>query len=567
MRTRGLCFAALVVALPASALYACGSKGGGSDFGDGGSSSGGSSGGSDGSLGGDSALCLTCGDGGHFDGIAPVFEDGGFSAGDCDGGGCSFPPPGAPTCANAPPINISYPTDDTLVPPNMNVISVMWTPFGSAYKTFEVDFTNGITYMHVVTKCATQTVDTEQPPKPSGGCELQLDPAMWSFLAGHNAGQDFLKVTVRGTTDGTCASTSTNTVSLGFGQQPILGAIYYWKSTVTASGTGGDVWVKSWGDSTPEQNITVGFRHVQRLPLALARRPAHGPQQRRLRLGRRVHRHELVAHRHDDPDADRLRDDGAVRRELPGLRHVLPRPQPVPLVERLHGRKRRNRRRDRTTCTSYDGTSGTLLTTATAAPPAMATMPDWSPDGKSVVFVAPQAIAKWTGVYGDSLDDDTHVFGGSLYTMPYSGGSFGPASVFLMSGGENNYYPSYSPDGSFVVFNRAALDNSAGSLTACKASGMQASCPNDSFSNPNARLMLMKNMAGSTPVDLANANGSPASSPLAWSNSWPSGRRSCRATRGTSCSGSPSRPRATTASACATTRRGCSSATRRTPRS
>jgi hypothetical protein len=46
-------------------------------------------------------------------------------------------------------------------------------------------------------------------------------------------------------------------------------------------------------------------------------------------------------------------------------------------------------------------------------------------------------------------------------------------------------------------------------------------CPNDSFSNPAARMMVTKNTAGSTPIDLEAANGSPAASPVAWSNSWP----------------------------------------------
>ena len=42
-------------------------------------------------------------------GYVPPFEDGGFTAGDRDGGGCTFPGPGAPTCANAPAINCGDP--------------------------------------------------------------------------------------------------------------------------------------------------------------------------------------------------------------------------------------------------------------------------------------------------------------------------------------------------------------------------------------------------------------------------------------------------------------------------
>jgi hypothetical protein len=163
----------------------------------------------------------------------------------------------------------------------------------------------------------------------------------------------------------------------------------------------------------------------------------------------------------------------------------------------------------------YDGNTCGMLPTDTVSGQTLSTMPDWSPDGKSVVFVVPQAYGSWDG---NSRTDDDHVFAGSLFTMPYTGnGAFGAASPLLMSGGENNYYPSYSPDGTLLVFNRAAQDMSAGSLTGC-AGGF---CPNDSFSNPKARLMILKLAQGSSAVDLGNANGSPSASPLAWSNSWP----------------------------------------------
>jgi hypothetical protein len=99
------------------------------------------------------------GDGGSGDGGMLPFEDAGFTAPDCPG--CTFPKKGAPPCASGtPPITVIYPNDGVLVPPNMNVISVHWTPFGAAFKEFEVDFDNGVTFVHVVTKCAAQTMDS-----------------------------------------------------------------------------------------------------------------------------------------------------------------------------------------------------------------------------------------------------------------------------------------------------------------------------------------------------------------------------------------------------------------------
>jgi len=516
MRISGLCFTALVVFLPASALYACGSNGGNSG-GPGGSGSSSGAGG-DGGVGPD-GTCLTCGsDGGGADGyIPPVFEDGGFSAGDCDAGGCTFPPPGAPACANAPPINIAYPVDGTLVPPNMNVISVMWTPFGSAFKAFEVDFTNQYTYMHVVTTCATQTVDTEQPtPVASGGCELQLDPTMWNFVASHNAGGDPVKITVRGTTDGMCASTSTTSVNLSFAHDPILGAIYYWKSTITANGVGGQVWVKSWGDTVPEQDVTSAYGASCNGCHALSRD------------GQR-----MVINSDDDDSDDEYGDtlssliDMSTKMPIGGMTGGrIPGNMPPGFAtfypdhtRFLHSNGYGPSQPPANEFPQYDGNSGAMLPTVSVAGQTLSTMEDWSPDGKGVVFVIPQAYGSWDG---NSRTDDDHIFGGSLYTIPYTGnGAFGAASLLLKSGGENNYYPSYSPDGTLFVFDRAAQNTSVSGLTGCTGSGAQTQCPNDSFSNPNARLMVLKNAPSSSPVDLGNANGSPAASPLAWSNSWP----------------------------------------------
>jgi hypothetical protein len=335
---------------------------------------------------------------------------------------------------------------------------------------------------------------------------------MWNFVASHNAGGDPVKITVRGTTDGMCASTSSTSVNLAFSHDPILGAIYYWKSTITTSGVGGQVWVKSWGDSTPEQDVTSAYGASCNGCHALSRD------------GQR-----MVINSDDDDSDDEYGDtlssliDMASKMPIGGMTGGrIPGNMPPGFAtfypdhtRFLHSNGYGPSQGPANEFLQYDGNTCGMLPTVNVSGQTLSTMPDWSPDGKSVVFVVPQAYGSWRG--GARTDDD-HVFAGSLYTMPYMGnGAFGAASPLLMSGGENNYYPSYSPDGTLLVFDRAVQDMSAGSLTGC-AGGF---CPNDSFSNPKARLMLLKLAQGSSPVDLGNANGSPASSPLAWSNSWP----------------------------------------------
>jgi hypothetical protein len=83
------------------------------------------------------------------------------------------------------------------------------------------------------------------------------------------------------------------------------------------------------------------------------------------------------------------------------------------------------------------------LPAATASGQAFVTMPDWSPDGTSLLFVVPQTTVTWDQAEAADAcptclrNDDDHVFGGSLYTMTYAPGtgSFGAPAVLLASTG------------------------------------------------------------------------------------------------------------------------------------
>jgi hypothetical protein len=496
MRKGSYLLGALAVFTPAVfAFYGCGSSDSGGLGDDGGPGS---------------------GDGGPGSGDSPSFMDASFTAPDCPG--CTFPPLNAPACAaGTPALKVVYPNDGVLVPPNMNVISVHWTPFGTPFQRFEVDFENSVTDMRVITKCAKQTVDTEQPPQPSGGCELQLDPAMWKFASDQNRGGDSLVITVRGTTDGTCANTSANQVHMAFAQDDMLGAIYYWKSTVTSNGVGGQIWVKSFGDNNPEQLVTgAAFMATCNGCHALSRDGLR-----------------MVINSDDDDSDDEYSDVGsslvdmATRMPIgggggrgnmePGFATFFP-----DHTEFLRSNGPGNVNPPTNACYLYDGVAGAMQATVTVPGPSYVTMPDWSPDGKSVVFVVPSATAAWTNSHGAPLNDDDHIFGGGLYLMPYMGNmAFGGPTPLFPSQGENNYYPSFSPDGQFIIFDRATRDMSVGAIDGCSGTAPQRVCPNDSFSNPNARVMLMAAHSGSFPVDLEAANGSPASAPVAVSNSWP----------------------------------------------
>jgi hypothetical protein len=533
MRVSNIGFGVLggVAALGAafSALVAMGACGGSatvwSDAGTGGSSGGGNCGvlcpppsGSDG--GGSSS------GGGHP--TAPAV--GTVIAPDC--AGCTFPPSSAPTCAaSAPAIKIVYPPDNVLVPPNMNVMSVQWTPFGGPYTQYEVDFSQSQqapnTDWRIITACKTQTVDA-QSGNPSQGCELVIDPASWSSLVAANRGANQVAVTVRGTTDGNCATTSASTIHMSFAEEDLIGTYYYWKSTVSTNGVGGQIWAKDFGDITnAEKDVTTN---------AIQAATCNGCHS----LSRDGSR--MVVYSDDDDSDDEYSDVAGsylnmttmpnatefaggvtgvrVGGQPPGFSTINP---VASFYVSSNGYPCAAGRGGCGTSTGYpgavptngfslwNGTNGAFVGGVTIGPAGQRpTMPDWSIDGTTVVYVQPAGEYTWR-------QDDAHIFGGSLYTVPYMGnGVFGTPGVFLQSGGENNYYPSYSPDNpmSYIIFNR--VENMGGG-NACNG----GFCPNDSFSNPAARLMLIANAKGSTPVDMEKANGSPASAKVPLSNSYP----------------------------------------------
>jgi len=97
--------------------------------------------------------------------------------------------------------------------------------------------------------------------------------------------------------------------------------------------------------------------------------------------------------------------------------------------------------------------------------------PDLSPDGTRIVYIsAPGAGPDWSfgggQVFTRSYDQVTHTFG---------------AETPLVTAGVNNFYPSWSPDGQWILFNRsdsgASYDNGNASLFVIRSDGSAPEVP------------------------------------------------------------------------------------------
>ena len=140
-------------------------------------------------------------------------------------------------------------------------------------------------------------------------------------------------------------------------------------------------------------------------------------------------------------------------------------------------------------------TDGAALATLQAGSPA--SHPDWSPLEDRLALV----------LFPQKYKDDYHFCEGSIAVSALgSGGALSPKVIVASSGAsDSNYYPTFSPDGKYLAFNRAGAHNNS------KLG--DSSC--DLYANPGATLHLVS-AAGGTPVALARANSSGK-----LTNSWP----------------------------------------------
>jgi hypothetical protein len=117
--------------------------------------------------------------------------------------------------------------------------------------------------------------------------------------------------------------------------------------------------------------------------------------------------------------------------------------------------------------------------------------PDLSPDGTKLVYVRPQvAGSDWAFGTGDIF----------MRTYDQASMSFGPEQQ-VVADGANNYYPSFSPDGQWILFNKG--DNT------------QAPTISGSYNGPNASMWVVKADNSAPPVQLTVANQA-----LGLTNSW-----------------------------------------------
>lgn len=359
----------------------------------------------------------------------------------------------------APPL--AYPLDGAQVPHNLGLLEVQWKKPSGAADLFEVSFSSPTIDYRVYTNAL-----------QANGGRLSLTPAEWSSLSDSNSGQT-VAVKVRGVATAAPGKIgSSPTVNLAIGAADVNGGIYYF-APVSGTGMGTGAIVRhSFGDTTgtatqfyaPNSGQRcVGCHVITRDGTKMAVTYDGGNQNAAI-----VSVPNLTMLMAENP-AEKW---NFAAYSPDGMRMVASSGGTLKIID-----------------TSGGANNGKILQVlADGSAGHYASHPDWSADGSRIVYV---------DVGGPQNDTEWVFTKGSLVVVSDMGmGVFGNPKTIVTSNGENNYYPSFSPDGKWVLFNRGS---------------------NSAYNDATAEAYVVSSDGTVGPIALGNANSTLPNQ----TNSWP----------------------------------------------
>jgi hypothetical protein len=358
-------------------------------------------------------------------------------------------------------LSVVYPPTGVMLPPNTNSLEFHFIP-GAGQTLFRFTFRAPTTTLVVYTPCT-----------PVGaGCVFTPDPTFWSNLVAYARGTAPVTWTVEGVNASTLGSPIgiSPVQQLSFSEQDLRGGLYYWN-------TGGSLERFDYGfPNSPRQTYLspgnvgatcVGCHVISR-------------QGNQIVVGKNA---PLPTAAYD-------------------VRNVVTKTVNQSMTGPLSGSSNFfSFSPDEAHLLTSTGTSISWLRLISGQSTQVTNngaMPDWSPDGRHMVFARPGFSIPFGGSIG--------VSSASLQTMRFNGTGFDAPQQLVGAGGQNNYYPTYSPDNEWILFNKSPGN---------RASASNATIDPNDGGIPDGELWTVR-ATGGTPIRLSKATDPGATSWPKW---------------------------------------------------
>jgi hypothetical protein len=308
--------------------------------------------------------------------------------------------------------SIVYPANDVVFPANLSSLEIHFTP-ALGQTLFEIRFLSAAIELLVYTGCT-----------PVGaGCVFETDATFWEKLAGKNRGTQPVSWRIRGVNAASPGSVGTSeTRAMAFSGENIIGGLYYWN-------TNGSIQRYDFG--APLQTPELYMSAQQAGALACVGCHALSRDGKAMAIGRDI-----------PAPAPFTVHDVATRQPLVGTNGVV---QGAANFFAFSPDSKQLLFSNGIQIGVMDVATGDTIN-PTLVP--LGTMPDWSPNGKLIVYSKPSSPPP-LGVPIPGVQ------GGSLETIEITPSGLGAPKVLVPFQGANNYYPAFSPTQSFIVFNRS----------------------------------------------------------------------------------------------------------------
>lgn len=347
-----------------------------------------------------------------------------------------------------------YPLDGAAVPPNLGELEFHYRQNGS--DLFELRLSTSASTFRIYMGC---------PESVGGGCVYALPRDVWEVIASETRGAGPMEIRLRGVdAAGRMGEAATQTMRVV--EEPITGGLYYWNA--------GQGSIDRFEFGVPGARAERFLDRIQAGAGTCVGCHALSRDGTRIAIGTDIPTTTWQVF--DVMSRTRLyaRGGGGFLPSQPNFASFSP--DASQIVTSAN-----------TGLTIRSATADTVITDNLGG--GAASQPDWSPDGDHIVFVRHDAPA---GFLYDVLGVST----GRIVRLDRSGSSWVVGPTLVSTPGENNYYPAYSPDGQFVVYNHSPSNtNSAGPDPDSGMTGVE-----------DAQIFIVPS-AGGDPIRLARLQG------------------------------------------------------------